>query len=74
VRHYATSQKVPGSTPKCRVLFFFFKLPNPSGRTMSLVSTQALTEISTRNIPWGVGKERPQRKADNITVISELIL
>jgi hypothetical protein len=27
---------------------------NPSGRTMALVSTQSLTEMSTRNISWGV--------------------
>ena len=27
---------------------------NPSGRTMSLGSTQPLTEMSTRNISWGV--------------------
>ena len=26
----------------------------PSGRAMALVSTQPLTEISTRNISWGV--------------------
>jgi hypothetical protein len=31
-------------------------LHNPSGRTMSLVSTQSLTEMSARNIPWGGGK------------------
>jgi hypothetical protein len=31
-------------------------LPNPSGRTMALGSTQPLTEISTRNLTtetWG---------------------
>jgi hypothetical protein len=27
---------------------------DPFGRTMSLGSTQPLTEISTRNISWGV--------------------
>jgi len=27
---------------------------NPSGRTMALWSTQPLTEMSTRNISWGV--------------------
>jgi len=26
---------------------------NPSGRTMALVSTQPLTEMSTRCISWG---------------------
>jgi hypothetical protein len=30
-------------------------LHNPSGRTMSLVSTQPLTEMSARNIPWSEG-------------------
>jgi hypothetical protein len=29
----------------------FFNLPNPSSRTMSLGSTQPLTEMSTRNLP-----------------------
>jgi hypothetical protein len=28
-----------------------FNLPNLSGRTMALVSTQPLTEMSTRNLP-----------------------
>jgi hypothetical protein len=31
----------------------FFNLPNPSSRTMALGSTQPLTEMSTRNLPWG---------------------
>ena len=30
-----------------------FQLHNPSGRTMALVSTQPLTEMSTRCISWG---------------------
>jgi hypothetical protein len=30
-----------------------FQLHNPSGRTMSLGSTQPLTEMSTRNISYG---------------------
>jgi hypothetical protein len=37
---------------------FFSNLPNPSGRTMALGSTQSLTEMSTRNLKketWGVG-------------------
>jgi hypothetical protein len=29
-------------------------IDNPSGRTMALGSTQALTEMSTRNTFWGV--------------------
>jgi hypothetical protein len=32
---------------------FFFNLPNPSSRTMSLWSTQPLTEMITRNLPGG---------------------
>jgi hypothetical protein len=35
---------------------FFSNLPNPSGRTMALGSTQSLTEMSTRNLKketWG---------------------
>jgi hypothetical protein len=32
----------------------FFHLHNPPGRTMALGLTQPLTEISTRNIFWGV--------------------
>ena len=35
-----------------------FHRHNPSGRTMALGLTQPLTEMSTRNISWGV-------KADN---------
>jgi hypothetical protein len=31
-----------------------FHWHNPSGRTMALGSTQPLTEMSTRNISWGV--------------------
>jgi hypothetical protein len=33
----------------------FLNLPNPSGRTMALWSTQPLTEMSTRNLPGGEG-------------------
>jgi hypothetical protein len=47
--------------------FFFFNLHNPSGSTMSLGSTQPLTEMSTRNIPGG--KNRPARRADNLAAI-----
>jgi hypothetical protein len=49
----------------------FFNLPNPSSRTMILGSTQPLTEMSTGNLP-GV-KERPVRRADNLTAICEPI-
>jgi hypothetical protein len=37
---------------------------------MALVSTQSLTELSTRNVPGGKG--RRARKADNLTAICEL--
>jgi hypothetical protein len=47
----------------------FFNLPHPSSRTMALGSTQPLTEMSTRNFPWG--KKRPARKADNLAAIYE---
>jgi hypothetical protein len=50
----------------------FSNLPNPSSRTMALRSTQPLTEMSTRNLPGG--KERPARKADNLTAICEPIV
>jgi hypothetical protein len=39
-----------------------FNWPNPSSRTMTLVLTQPLIEISTKNLPGG--KRRPARKAD----------
>jgi hypothetical protein len=39
---------------------------------MALESTQPLTEISTTNLPGA--KERPARKADNLTAICEPIL
>jgi hypothetical protein len=34
---------------------------------MAVESTQALVEVITRNLPGG--KERPARKADNLTAI-----
>jgi hypothetical protein len=40
---------------------------------MALGSTQSLTEMSIRNLPGG-GKERPARKADNITAICKPIV
>jgi hypothetical protein len=47
----------------------FFNLPNPSSRTMTLGSTQPLTEMSTRNLPGG--KKRPARRTDNLAAIYE---
>jgi hypothetical protein len=45
---------------------------NPSSRTMTLVSTQPLTEMNTRNLPRGKG--RLVRKADNLAAICEPIV
>ena len=42
-----------------------FHWSNPSGHTISLGSPQPLTEMSTRNVSWGV--RRPVRMADNLT-------
>jgi hypothetical protein len=50
--------------------WIFSDLPDPSGRTMALGSTQPLTEMSTRNLKketWGEG--RPARRADNLAAI-----
>jgi hypothetical protein len=65
LKHYATSRNVTGSSPD---EVDFFKLPNLSSRTMTLGSTQPLTEMSIRNLPEGKG--RPTRKADNLTAFS----
>jgi hypothetical protein len=42
----------------------YFLWHKPSGRTMALGSTQVLTEISTRNISWGL--RRPVHRDDNL--------
>jgi hypothetical protein len=52
LRHCATSRKVAGSIPDGVIGIILWH--NPSGRTMALGSTQPLTEMSTRNISWGV--------------------
>jgi hypothetical protein len=62
---YATSRNVAGlNTDEANG---FFNWPNPSSRTMGLVSTRPLTEMSTRNRPGG--KRQPAREADNLTTI-----
>jgi hypothetical protein len=66
-RHYATSRKVAGSIPD--EVTGCFNWPTPSSRTMTLGSTQPLTEMSTRNFPGGKG--RPANKGDNLTAICE---
>jgi hypothetical protein len=48
----------------------FFDWPNLSSRTIAQESTQALTEMSIKNLTGG--KERPARRADNLTAICEL--
>jgi hypothetical protein len=51
LRYCATNQKVAGSIPD-GVMEFFIDI-NPSDRTMTLGSTQPLTEMSTGSISWG---------------------
>jgi hypothetical protein len=60
------SRKVAGSNPD---EMDFLNAPNPSSRTMTLESTQPVTEMSTRNLPGGKG--RPAHKTDNLTAICE---
>jgi hypothetical protein len=62
-------RKVAGSNPD---EVDFFNLPNPSSRTVVMVSTQPLTEMSTRSLPGG--KTRPVGRADNLTAIFEPIV
>jgi hypothetical protein len=52
----STSRKVAGSNPD--KIIGFFSWPNPSSRTMALGSTQALTEMSTRNVTGVKGGRR----------------
>jgi hypothetical protein len=58
---------VAGSIPD--EVIGFLNWPIASRGTTALGSTQPLTEMSTRNLPGG--KERPARKADNLTAICE---
>jgi hypothetical protein len=50
----------------------FFNWPNASSRTISLGSTQPLTEMSTKNLPRGKG--RPARESDNLIANYEPIV
>ena len=52
LRHCATSRKVAGSIPDGVIGIFHWH--NPSSRTMTLGSTQPVTEMNTRNISWRV--------------------
>jgi hypothetical protein len=60
------SQKVAVSIPEEIIEFFIW--PNLSSRTMTLWSTQPLTEMSTRNLPGGKGW---QARKDDLTTIFE---
>jgi hypothetical protein len=70
LRRYVTSRKVAGSIPD--EVIGFLNWPNPFGLKMAVVSTQPLTEMSTRNFPGG--EVWPARKADNLTAICEPIV
>jgi hypothetical protein len=50
-----------------------FTWTNPSSRTVALGSTQPLNRNECQKYSWG-GKERPARKADNLTFICEPIV
>jgi len=63
LRHCATSRQVAGSIPDGVIGIFHWH--NPSGRTMALGLTQPLTQMSSRNISWGL--RRPVRRVDNLT-------
>ena len=52
LRHWTTRWKVAGSIPD-RVTWIFYWF-NPSGYIMALVSTQPLTDMSTRDISRGL--------------------
>jgi hypothetical protein len=56
-------KKVAGSIPDGVTGIFHWH--NLYSRTMALELTQPLTEMSTRNISWGLGQ--PMRRADNLT-------
>jgi hypothetical protein len=52
LRHCATNREVAVSIPDGVIGNFHWQ--NPVGRTMALWSPQALADMSTRNISWGV--------------------
>jgi hypothetical protein len=58
LRHYATNRKLAGSSPD---EVDFFNLLNPSSCTMTLGSTQLLTEMSTSKPSWGAKGSRRVR-------------
>ena len=53
--HCATNRKVAGSIPNDVIDYVKdCQWRNPHGRIMAPWSTQRLTDMSTRNISWGV--------------------
>jgi hypothetical protein len=56
LRHRATSRQFAGSIPEG--VIGLFHRHDHSGRTRALGLTQPLTEMSTRNIYWGVKAAR----------------
>jgi hypothetical protein len=54
LRHYSTSRKVAGYVP--HEFTAFLKLHNPSSRNIALEFTQALTEMTTRNLSGSKGR------------------
>jgi hypothetical protein len=65
------SEQVAGSTPD-EVIELFFNSSNPSSRTATNGFTQPLTEMSTRPLPGGKGRQAS--RADNLTAIYEPIV
>jgi hypothetical protein len=63
---------VAGSSPDEAIAYSFLNFPNLSSRTMVMVFTQPLTQMSTRRS--FCGKARPAFKADNLTAICEPIV
>jgi hypothetical protein len=64
------TRKVAGSIPD--EVIGFFNRPNPSSRTMTLDSTQPLTQMSTTNLLAATGW--PARDVNNLTAICEPII
>jgi hypothetical protein len=52
LKHCTTSRKVAVSIPDGVIIIFHWH--NPSGRSVSLGSTQSVTKMSNRNISWGL--------------------
>jgi hypothetical protein len=65
VEELCSKPKIAGSIPD--EVTGFFNLPNPSSCTMALGSTQPVTEMSSKNLPWCNG--RPAREAGNLSTI-----